>query len=255
MNSGLEYIKYRWNAVGRHKIHSPFVYDFLDKCLPLQINSIDRSRLNSLCSSLKIDNRTINIVDHGAGSKKLGSSRVIRSIYKQSSSKGKYGELLYKIANHYKAKNILELGTSLGIGACYLATGAPDALITTVEGCPETFKIATENIHQFGLENINLINNTFDGFIHKDNDTLYDMIYIDGHHDGEALLHYLNRLKKNQHNNTLFILDDIRWSDSMLNAWKKIIQSPEYHVTMDLYRWGIVLPRPEQEKEHFVIRY
>jgi hypothetical protein len=57
------------------------------------------------------------------------------------------------------------------------------------------------------------------------------------------------------HNDTLLILDDIRWSKSMLNAWKEVCNSDSFHVSIDLFRMGIITPRSQQTKQHFVFRY
>ena len=56
------------------------------------------------------------------------------------------------------------------------------------------------------------------------------------------------------HNDTMIILDDIRWSSSMINAWKEITSSIDYHVSIDLFRMGIILPRKQQIKQHFVLK-
>ncbi len=253
MKIGFEYIKYRWKAKGRHGIHSPFVYDFVDKCQKLPFSQNDRGKLSTIFNCLKSDKRIIEIEDFGAGSKKLGNHRKVSTIFKTSPSKGKYGHLLYQLSKHYQFKNCLEFGTSLGIGAIHLALGNSSSQIVTVEACENTRKIALENTSNF--KTIKSIHATFDSFlVENDSSTLYDFVFIDGHHDGVALLRYLKILDKITHDETIFILDDIRWSDSMLDAWKKIESNPKYHLTIDLFRVGLISKRPMQEKEKFIIK-
>ena len=55
-------------------------------------------------------------------------------------------------------------------------------------------------------------------------------------------------------NNSVWIFDDIHWSQEMENAWLTIKNHPKVTVTIDTFQWGIVFFRAEQEKEHFVIR-
>ncbi len=251
MNQVFEYINYRWKAKGRHGIHSPFVYELVDKCLKRDLDREDLIRINDKYTTLLHDERKITIEDHGAGSKFLRNTRVIKSIAKASSSKGKYGRLLYRLSNYYKPKRILEFGTSLGIGTMYLALGNKKSEVVTVEGCSATFEIAKEDLPQ----NVQAIRSTFDDFLKTlDSTQKFDLIFIDGHHDGKALLDYLNRLEAVIHDDTFILLDDIRWSDSMLSAWKQIVESEKYHVTIDFFRIGLVLPRKQQVKEHFTLK-
>ena len=250
----LEYIKYRWNAKGRHGIHSPFVYDFVDNCVRIKIESTDSEYLNNLFNKLRKDNREIEIEDFGAGSKKLGSKRKISSIFKMSSSKGKYGELLYRLSKHYQPAEILEFGTSLGVGSSYFSLGSKESNLTTIEACKNTRSVALENLKEF--QNIDSEQGTFSDYLNQlPKDKQFDLIFIDGHHDGDALINYLDQLQQHSHDETIFILDDIRWSDSMKSGWDTIMNDPRFHLSLDLFRVGIVLKREHQEKEHFTIRY
>lgn len=254
MNIVLEYIKYRLNAKGRHGIHSPFVFDFVDKCMQNEFSANDKKTLNSVIKSLKNNTTIIEIEDFGAGSKKLGNQRSIQKIAKTSSSQGKFGKLFYQIAKHYQPKNMLEFGTSLGIGSLHFALGNPTMHIQTIEACKNTFNIANQTFKSTHLNNIFAKNETFDHYLANNPKETFDLIFIDGHHDGNALLDYCERLKPNYHNETMLIIDDIRWSNSMFNAWQKLATSDDFHVSMDLFRMGILLPRKNQMKEHFVIK-
>ncbi len=250
----LEYIKYRWNAKGRHGIHSPFVYDFVDKCLRIKLDNPDEVALNQLFDRLKIDFRQITIQDFGAGSKKLGNERKVSHIFSMSSSKGKYGELLYRLARHYQPKRILEFGTSLGVGTTYLALGAKNTKITTIEACENTRTIALETIDENSFIRSEL--STFDDYLRGLSiDEQFDLIYVDGHHDGDALLQYMEQLQAHAHDETLFILDDIHWSNSMKSAWDRLANDDRFHLSIELFRVGIVSRRSSMEKRKFVIAY
>lgn len=251
MNIVAEYIKYKLKAKKRHGVHSPFLYEFGDKCLKINLDQKHQMKIDLLTNELIIDNRQIEVTDLGAGSKKMNDQRKIKKIFKNSSSKGKYGRLLYQISQHYKIQNALELGTSLGIGSSYISFGNNPKL-TTIEGCPNTFELAKENFKKLGIAP-NIINAEFDSYLSTLNDEKFDLIFIDGNHNGEATIKYVNQLKQHSHSNTFFILDDIRWSDDMYLAWNQLVSDNYFHVSMDLFRIGILLPRTEQEKEHFTV--
>ncbi|MBM3186894.1 MAG: class I SAM-dependent methyltransferase [Bacteroidetes bacterium] len=254
MNLIFEFIRYQWLAKNRHGIHSPFVYDLSDKCFKIKREKADEILLQEYESKLKSNNSKIHIQDFGAGSRKMGTERLINKIYKTSSSKGKFGKLLYQLNRHFEFNNVLEFGTSLGIGTLNLHLGNPSSKITSLEACPETHHFTSSQLlNQFS--NIKLINQTFDKFLNASQNQKFDFIFIDGHHDGNALLNYLEKLKPIAHSESIFLLDDIRWSQSMCDAWNNIKEDKSYNLTIDLFRMGLISPRPQQQKEHFVVKY
>jgi len=40
----------------------------------------------------------------------------------------------------------------------------------------------------------------------------------------------------------------------MFNAWNRIKLEKKYHLSMDFFRMGILMKRPQQEKEHFILK-
>ena len=162
---------------------------------------------------------------------------------------------MYKLVQHYHPNSILELGTSVGYGTFHLAYNNVNSSIISVDACSNTQNIAKSALEKFHLQNIEYSNDTFSNFFSQYSGNLFDLVFVDGHHDGKALLKYMQDLDPFTHNNTLFLLDDIRWSEGMKAAWNELVQMEKYHVSIDLFRMGIVIKRPQQAKEHFTIRY
>jgi predicted O-methyltransferase YrrM len=131
--------------------------------------------------------------------------------------------------------------------------GNPTSKIISLEACPETYQFTSSHLNPFS--NIQVINQTFEHFLNESQNQIFDFIFIDGHHDGDALLQYLEKLKPFTHSETIFLLDDIRWSQSMFDAWNKIKEDKKYNLSIDLFRMGLVSPRPHQQKEDFVLKY
>ena len=253
MNIVFEYIKYKWNAKGRYGIHSPFVYDLTDKTFKIEIQKSDFTLLSETYKSLRNNKKIITIKDFGAGSHKLGNRRSIQQIFKISSSKGHYGKMLYQLSNYFQPKQILEFGTSLGIGTLHFHLGNPESQITTIEACPETLNFTREFLKD-KVSKVIFIESTFSDFLNQISTEKYDLIFVDGHHDGKATLDYMHKLEKHSHNDTIFILDDIRWSDDMFESWNILQKSDKFNVSIDLFRMGILIPRKQQVKEHFILR-
>ena len=172
--------------------------------------------------------------------------------------------LLLRLVHYFNSKNVLELGTHLGMGTIAMALGNPKATITTVEGCLNTTQYSKNHLNKWLAENhfsgaLNIINAPFTTYFEKQlsdsaKEKKLNLIYLDGHHNGRATLEYFNQIKKLMHNDSLLIIDDIHWSEDMTQAWNQIIAQPEVHVSIDTYYWGLVFLRKEQNKEHFTIR-
>ncbi len=243
------------NSKDRYDIHSPFVYDFVNSCLKIKIDKSFKKQRKTLSSSYLKNKNKIIITDAGVGSKKLGNERIVSHIYKLSSTKGKYADLLFKLVNYYQPYRILEMGTSLGFGTYHLAGGNVNGKVLSIDACINTQNIAKSSLQKLQFDNIDFFNDTFLHFFESYGGEKFDLVFVDGHHDGNALIAYMTTLEKHTHDNTLFVLDDIRWSKSMKEAWLELIKMEKYHVSIDLFRMGILIKRPQQAKEHFVINY
>ena len=70
----------------------------------------------------------------------------------------------------------------------------------------------------------------------------------------KATLNYFKKLLPTAHNDSVFIFDDIHWSEGMQDAWEEIKKHPKVRVTIDTFQWGLVFFRQEQVKQDFIIR-
>lgn len=251
----ISYIKFLLKSTNHHGVHSPFIYNFITKCLYDKTKYSEYQQLKNYKKQLLQSDKTLQIKDFGAGSKRMHqNSRQVSKMVKNSSSSLKDTKLLFRISKYFKFKNTLELGTSLGVGTQALALGNPENKITTIEGCPETFQFSQEQFNIQKLSNITTINLDFESAISNLNEETFDCIFFDGHHNKEATLKYFNLLKPKAHNDSVFIFDDIYWSEGMTEAWHKIIKDKSVTVSINCFNLGFIFFRKEQPKEHFTIR-
>ena len=250
------YLKYILKSTNLHGIHSPFIYKFLDDCLYAKTDPKNIQLFSQFKKLLLSNKNTITVTDFGAGSKVFNSNkRAVNKIAKHAGIHFKQAAILINIANYFKPTTILEIGTSLGLGTTALHLGSPQSKIITLEGCPNTLKIAKNQFKKFDFTNIEPIVGEFSNTLKMlDDDLVFDLVYFDGNHKEKATLTYFEFCLKHKNNNSIFIFDDIHWSLEMENAWKSIKNHSEVTITIDLFQWGIVFFRKEQQKEHFVIR-
>lgn len=251
------YFQFLYHSKNQHGVHSPFVFALITKCFYDKKKYPEYAILKNYRKSLLKNNNTIEVIDFGAGSKVFKSTtRAIHKVAKNAGISKKRAELLFRIINYFQPSAILEIGTSFGLATSALSIGNPNAEITTLEGCPNTLAIALKQFEKFDLVNINPIQTEFTSYLQNKQLTTENrqLIYFDGNHSKQATLAYFELLLPTITNESVWIFDDIHWSDEMEEVWKFIINHPKVTVTMDTFQWGIVFFRQEQKKEHFVIR-
>ncbi len=251
------YLRFLWHSKNEHAVHSPFVFSLLTKCFYDSKGKPEYQLLYEYRNNIVKNNNLIEVTDFGAGSKIFNSnSRKISKIAHTAGISSKRARLLCRITKYFQPHNILEIGTSLGLATVAMSVANSNAKITTLEGCPETIKVAKSQFAAFDLKNINPITTEFDTYLNKTefSNTRYDLIYFDGNHSKKATLSYFEYLLPTITNDTVWIFDDIHWSEEMESAWLTIKNHPKVSVTIDTFQWGLVFFRKEQPKEHFIIR-
>lgn len=197
------------------------------------------------------------ITDFGTGARNSGKDRKIKvsEIASHHLKSKKYGQLLFRLGIYLKPKNVIELGTSLGVTTLYLASSV-QSKIYSLEGSPATAEIAQKNFQRLKKD----INTVVGEFSQTLPDVLsqvetVDLIFFDGNHNYKSTLEYFDLCKEKADGNSVFIFDDIHWSPEMEMAWKKIIADEKVTASIDLFALGIVFFRKEQLKQHFILRY
>jgi predicted O-methyltransferase YrrM len=253
----IDYINFIGHSNNSHGIHSPFVFDLYNEVLNVKKEYYFFGPIESLRASYLNNVQEINMVDLGAGST-LGkaSKRKISKIASTSLQSPKNAALLFRLADYFQPKHIIELGTSLGITTCYLAKAVRKSNIVTIEGNSGLAELAKEGFQKLGIQNITCKTGNFDSHLLP---TLkefknVDFILFDGNHRLAPTMQYFEQALPFANENSVFIFDDIYWSSEMKQAWQKIKQNPQVTITIDLYDMGLVFFRSGKTKQDFKLR-
>lgn len=256
MRFAFTYLNYLWCSVSRYRIHSPFMYHLVSHVLrakpPQNIIALpEDTRLE-----LTKNKARIKVLDLGEGGKfNPIRYRNVGTIASSSSKRPAEGRLLYNLVAHFQPKLILELGTSLGISTMYLRLANPQSRIITIEGCPETAKLALGNFEKHGLTGIEVFNGNFEDVLPEliRNGIKPDMVFVDGNHGLDATIRYFELLAPLMPTEGFMVFDDIHWSKGMEQAWGYIQRSETTQVTVDVYSMGLVFFKKGLSKQNFTI--
>lgn len=258
---GIKYLHYyiaASNGKG-HGIHSPFVYEFIEKVLNDKKQYACNAAIENRRKELLADNTVIEVEDFGAGSSIIKTNkRVVSKIAASSLKPKKYAQLLFRMVQHYRPETIVELGTSLGITTSYLESGNTAAKLYTCEGAKNIAAIAQQTFTNLQLKNVQLVQGDFVVTLApllRKLETI-DFAFVDGNHRHKPTVNYFNQLLLHSHQQTIFVFDDIHWSAEMEIAWQEIQQHEKVTLTIDLFFIGIVcINTGVKAKQHFTIRF
>lgn len=241
-----------------HGIHSPFVFDLVYRVFRNKIEPDIVFTIEKIRKRLISDHRLITVNDLGAGSKRMKTNlRKVSDIARYSAVPMKYGIFLSNMSGAFGDTFILEFGTSLGISTMYMAASCPGATVVTMEGCSGVCGIASANFREAGLDNIRLLNGSFDDLLHgiKREKSVPGLVFIDGNHRREAVTAYFSHVVEMSGNDTVVVIDDINSSREMSDAWNEIKNHENVTLTIDIFRMGVVFFREGMTRLNYVIRY
>lgn len=256
-----KYLSYYFSASNGkgHGVHSPFVFDFITNVKNDKRHFYAYDTVEKLRSSLLYTDKMLTIEDFGAGSTVTKSNqRNVRDIARSALKPKKFGQLMFRMVDYYKANTVIELGTSLGITTSYLASANLKGKVYTFEGARQVAEVARQNFEKLQLRNIELIEGNFDDTLTAQLKRMnsVDFAFVDGNHRKDPTIRYFNNLIEKASEDAVLIFDDIHWSKEMEEAWEHIKGHPSVTLTIDLFFIGLVFFRREQKvKQHFTVRF
>lgn len=242
-----------------HGMHSPFVFELITQVMNDDRQFYAYRQIENLRELLLLNRQELVIEDPGEGSKvKKRKTCTVVDNARLSLKPRKFGQLLFRMVDHYAPRQVLELGTSLGITTAYLASANRNNRIVTMEDDSSVASVARQNFDKLGLQHIDLVEGDFDATLTTTLQRIgrIDMAVMNGEHRYGATVRYYRELLPNLHEHSVLILGDIHSSCEMEQAWKEISQDDAVTLSIDLFVIGLVFFRKEQKvKQHFTIRF
>lgn len=253
-----QFLRFYLAADTRYQVHSPFVFEFANAVLEddrwfYAFEDVEAIRRRMLKSDV-----TLDLTDYGASDKSVTPVQKqvpLRHIARVAASSAAQGRRLFRLAEWLKPERMLELGTSIGVGAMYLAAAARDARLFSLEGSEACVHVARANL---GILRLNhradvihgAFSNTLPGALQALGQA--DLVFFDGHHRQAPTFSYFEQCLPYVHERSVLVFDDVYWSPEMTAAWEQIKQHPRVTLSIDCYDLAFVFFNPGlKEKQHF----
>lgn len=254
----IAYFKHYLTANNRHGTHSPFVYKLADEVIYDFSSKKVYEFIENQRNSFLTDPKKITIADFSNhNTLKPIHLKKISLISKEELKTLQLAQLVYRLLNHLKPKNILTLDTSLSINTAYLAIENPLTTVLALEPCGEKALLSKQLYSNLELKNISLQIGSFDDLLPKSIATIaqLDFVYINGNITNAATLNYFNCCLPKLHQGSLVIIKGINKNKEMSEAWDAIKNNSKVTITINLFWLGLVYFRKGQAKEHFNLKF
>lgn len=256
-----EFFRFYAAASTKYQLHSPFVYELA--CAVLEdkrwFYAFDEAAL--LRQKMLSSDVRLRVTDWGSKSPgenlPLEKTRSLRSVVRKAGSSARQGRMLFRLVNHLKPRTMLELGTSVGMGAVHMASAAREATFLTLEGSSELAQVARVNLDFLKLgQNAEVREGTFEKTLPsalRDLKSL-DFVFFDGNHRQAPTLRYFEECLAFAHGKTAFVFDDAHGSPEMASAWASVQKHPRVTLTIDFFELSLAFIDPDfREVQHFKI--
>lgn len=252
-------VRLHYLLTARHRrgfgVHSPFVFHLLNHVVFEREAAYYCYEMIEQCRDRLLHDMQ-PLVMEGFGTSSARQTTVA-AVARQAVEPVRYAQLLFRLALSANARHIVELGTNLGLTAAYLSKVSSQAQVTTFEGEPALCRLAQQNFEAMQCQNIRIIQGDIDAELPRFVESIsqIDFAFFDANHTREATLRYYALCKSKAHDGSVFVFDDIHWSPQMQAAWQQIVADSDVHLSIDLFRMGLVWFRHELPKQHYVVAF
>lgn len=223
-----------------------------------------------LRAALAASTATVEVVDHGAGTR--GDRRPVRrvaDVYARASSGPAWGRVLFGLVRALRPLRVLELGTNLGVSAAHIAAalalnehedrlddeppgvagGRPVGRLVTLEGAPALAALAARHLAALGHGAAGRRPPRAEIVVGPFAETLagvcdahgpFDLVFVDGHHEEEAALAYVEAIRPHLAPGAVVVLDDVEPRRPVARAWRRLQAAHPAAPAVYLGKWGLM---------------
>lgn len=248
-----KYLSYLFHAKHRKGfgIHSPFVFYLvtmvIEETLPyyrfVQIENL-RTLLNKTKKKIKENKNGVE------------TERRISEFVRESSISPSYDQLLFRLVNFFKPRNVVEIGTSIGITSLYLATSDTHRPVYTIGESKELADFAHTTFGKVGLQNIiqqtGNVETKLPVVLSKEKNI--DFVYFGRQTSVEAIQKSLSLLSSSFTSKTVIMLSDL-WKDERKELWETMKKQSGVRVSIEMFHYGILIFNEDLQCENYNLLY
>jgi predicted O-methyltransferase YrrM len=174
----------------------------------------------------------------------------------QEAIRPKQGALLFRLSQHFRARHILQIGSSMGLSTLYLTAYTQGVQCIALEKRPEHASIARWVYAQAARTPIDLRLGDYATLLPCALEQLgtVDFVFFNTRREAsnQALFQTCAAYAKAD---TVFVFEGIKANRAMRELWKTVCADPQVSVTLDLYSMGIVFFNKKWHKRNYTVYF
>lgn len=254
MRNMLQYLKYCFTSKYRHGfgIHSPYVYRLVTNVIEENLPYYKYSLIEGIREKMAHVDEKIGLIEADGG-KKLYS---VKRLVKDYSVSPKYGQLLFRLVNHFKPTSIVEYGATCGISTMYMAApcGKTPVFALTRQSemadLAKTFeeRVEMRNVKHFAVKDLP---EAYEGLLGRLQQR--DFLFVNQAEPQEVREVVGRRLEKG--GSFAIAITRPYASAAMWEVWKQLKADPAVSVAINIYQLGLLIADGGLQKGDYVLRY
>ncbi len=248
-----KYLSYLFHAKHRKGfgIHSPFVFYLVTMVIEEKLPYYRFVQIENLRTLLTKTKKKIKENRNGVEKER----RISEFVYESSFSPS-YDQLLFRLVNFFKPKNVVEIGDSVGITTLYLATSDTRRPTYTIGESKDLADFAHTTFGKVGLQNIiqlaGSVEEKLPVVLSKEKNV--DFVYFGRQASVEAMQKSLSLLSSCFTGKTVLLMSDI-WKDDRKKLWESVKKQGGGRVSIDMFHYGILIYNEDLQCENYNLLY
>jgi predicted O-methyltransferase YrrM len=158
--------------------------------------------------------------------------------------------VLFQLVRTLRPRTVVELGTCLGVSTSYQAAALRlngEGRLATFEASRARVDVARRTVGGLGLDGVDFHPGRFQDTLGPALAALptpVDYAFVDGHHEEDPTIAYLDEIAGHAEDGAVLVFDDIHWSPGMEHAWTRIVADARVALAVDVGDMGICLMGP-----------
>lgn len=236
-------------------VHSPFVYNLITKVIEEKCSYYCFYDIELVRRQLYYRETFFPWIDRRR--EKQPAKLAIGEIVRREAVGKKQGALLFRLANYFKPKHILQVGGSVGLSTLYLTAYSPDVACVVLENMPSLAAVAREVWKKGARVPIDLRVGPYNTLLSAALQQMerLDFVFfnrLEASDDREALV---DACIEKACSETVIVMSGIQANPTMRAFWRSVCARPEVTVTLDLYTMGIVLFNRKLHKRDYTVYF